>query len=267
MELISLEYTDKIHKNSLYKRYLSRYLFFIIMYLFMKYPKHVAIIPDGNRTRAKEHGKDVAEAYMISYEKAVELIIYTFTHTEVKIFTLRWLSTENATKRPKEEFDFLMTMYKIVEDDLDEFMKQHKVNFKVIGDLEGITQDFREYLLSKQQKNTYNSDKYFVFAINYGWRDEIVRGIKKLAQNQKDLTMITEDDISTSLDLGDVPPIELVIRTKWDQAQRTSGFMSRWIGYAELYFTSKKCPEFDVEEYKKSLTWFETIANLRNYGK
>jgi undecaprenyl pyrophosphate synthase len=59
-------------------------------------------------------------------------------------------------------------MYKIVEDDLDEFMKQHKVNFKVIGDLEGITQDFREYLLSKQQKNTYNSDKYFVFAINYG---------------------------------------------------------------------------------------------------
>ena len=25
--------------------------------------------------------------------------------------------------------------------------------------------------------------------------------------------------------------------------------MSWWIGYAELYFTAKKCPEFDVEEY------------------
>jgi len=107
-----------------------------------------------------------------------------------------------------------MTMYKIVEEDLDEFMKEHKVNFKVIGDLYGITDDFREYLVAKQQRNTYDSDRYFVFGINYGGRDEIVRGIKKLAEEKKDLTTITEEDISTSLDLGNVPPIELVIRTK-----------------------------------------------------
>lgn len=233
----------------------------------MNYPKHVAIIPDGNRTRAKANDKTVAEAYMISYEKAIELIMHTFTQTETKVFTLRGLSTENATKRPKEEYDFLMTMYKIVEEDLDEFLKQHQINFKPIGDLEGITPDFKEYLLAKQQRNTYDSDRYFVFAINYGGRNEIVRGIQKLAQEKKDLTNITEDDISTSLDLWDIPPIELIIRTKGDQAQRTSGFMSRWIGYAELYFTAKKCPEFDVEEYKKALIWFNEIADLRNYGK
>ena len=61
-----------------------------------------------------------------------------------------------------------MTMYKIVEEDLDGFMKEHKVNFKVIGDLYGITDDFREYLLAKQARNTYDSDRYFTFAINYG---------------------------------------------------------------------------------------------------
>jgi len=55
----------------------------------MNYPKHVAVIPDGNRTRAKANDKTVAEAYMISYEKAVELIRYTFTKTDVKVFTLR----------------------------------------------------------------------------------------------------------------------------------------------------------------------------------
>jgi len=101
----------------------------------MNYPKHVAIVPDGNRTRAKANGKTVAEAYMISYEKAVELIQYTFIKTDVKVFTLRGLSTENAKKRPKEEFDFLMTMYKIVEEDLDEFLAANKINFKAIGDL------------------------------------------------------------------------------------------------------------------------------------
>jgi len=233
----------------------------------MNYPKHVAIIPDGNRTRAKVNDKTVAEAYMISYEKAVELIVHTFTHTDVKVFTLRGLSTENAKKRPKEEFDFLMTMYKIVEEDLDEFMKEHKINFKAIGDLSWITDDFREYLLAKQERNTYDTDKYFVFAINYGGRDEIVRWVKKLAEEKKDLTTITEEDISNALDLGNIPPIELVIRTKGDQAQRTSGFMSWWIGYAELYFTAKKCPEFDIPEYEKALKWFNDMADLRNYGK
>ena len=233
----------------------------------MQYPKHVAIIPDGNRTRAKANDKTVAEAYMISYEKAVELIIHTFTKTDIKVFTLRGLSTENGKKRPKEEFNFLMTMYSIVEEDLDGFMKEHKINFKVIGDLWGITDDFREYLLAKQARNTYNTDRYFTFAINYWGRDEIVRWIKKLAEEKKDMTNITEEEISNSLDLGNVPPIELVIRTKWDEAQRTSGFMSWWIGYAELYFTPKKCPEFDIDEYEKSLVWFDKMADLRNYGK
>jgi undecaprenyl diphosphate synthase len=180
----------------------------------MEYPKHVAIIPDGNRTRAKANGKDVAEAYMISYEKAVNLIQYTFTQTEVKVFTLRGLSTENAQKRPKEEFDFLMTMYKIVEEDLDEFMAANKVNFKAIGDMTGITEDFRDYLLAKEKRNTYDSDRYFVFAINYGGRNEIIRGIQKLANENTDLHTLTEEQLSSALDLGNLPPIELVIRTK-----------------------------------------------------
>jgi undecaprenyl diphosphate synthase len=80
--------------------------------------------------------------------------------------------------------------------------------------LEGITDEFREYLIAKGQRNTYESDRYFVFAINYGGRDEIVRGIKTLAKEGKDLTMITENDITQSLDLGNIPPIELIIRTK-----------------------------------------------------
>ncbi len=233
----------------------------------MQYPKHVAIIPDGNRTRAKLHEKSVAEAYMTSYEKALDLIRYTFTETNVEIFTLRGLSTENGVKRPKEEFDFLMNMHKLVEEDLDDFLHEHQVNFKPIGNFEGITEEFKEYLIAKQQRNTYNTGKYFVFAINYGGRDEIVRGIHKLATQGVDMQQITEQQISQSLDLWDIPPIDLVIRTKGDVAQRTSGFMSRWIGYAELFFTSKKCPELEVEDYQAALQWFDHIAQNRNFGK
>ena len=55
----------------------------------MKYPKHVAVIPDGNRTRAKKNGKTTEEAYLISYARGLDLIRYTFDATDIKIFTLR----------------------------------------------------------------------------------------------------------------------------------------------------------------------------------
>ena len=233
----------------------------------MHYPKHVAIIPDGNRTRAKANGKDVAEAYMISYEKGLKLMEYTFTHTDIKVFTLRGLSTENAQKRPKEEFDFLMNMYKVIGSELNDFLIANKINFKVIGDMNGITEGFKQYLAEEQEKTKCDSDKYFVFGVNYGWRNEIMRWIQKLAEQHTDLSHVTEDQITQALELGDVPPVELIIRTKGDMAQRTSGFMSRRIGYAELYFTAKKCPELEVPDFQEALKRFDHMAEMRNYGK
>ena len=233
----------------------------------MEYPTHTAVIPDGNRTRAKENNTSVQEAYMISYQRGVELVEYTFTQTPTKIFTLRWLSTENAQKRPAQEFDFLMKMYKLVDDDLDQILIQNNVNFKRIGNPDGITDDFKEYLDQKVEKCRCDSDKYFIFAINYGWRDEIIRAIHTQAKKWTDMKTIDEQTLSSAMDLANIPPIDLVIRTKGDQAQRTSWFMSRRIGYAELYFTQTKCPVFDVKEYQKALKRFDTIANKRNFGK
>ena len=94
-----------------------------------------------------------------------------------------------------------------------------------------------------------------------------MRAVQSLAKEQKDCTNITEQDISNASELADVPPIELVIRTKGDQAHRTSGFMSRRIGYAELYFTQTKCPAFDTTQYQTALERFTQIESKRNFGK
>ncbi len=74
-----------------------------------------------------------------------------------------------------------MAMYTLVDDDLDKILLDNKVNFKRIGNANGITKDFKEYLDAKVIKCQCDSDKYFIFAINYGGRDEIIRGIQKLA--------------------------------------------------------------------------------------
>jgi len=227
----------------------------------------VAIIPDGNRTRANENQRSIPEAYWISYQRGLEMLEYTFTSTDTQVFTLRGLSTENTAKRPQEEYDFLMNMYKQIDGKLDEILSTHQINFKWIGNPAGVSQGFRDYLDEKTKQYTFDTDKRFVFAINYGGRDEIIRWIHALAAKGQDFNTIEEEDLTPILDLGNIPPIELVIRTKWDSAKRTSGFMSRWIGYAELYFTPKMCPELGIPEYQEALKRFEGIANLRNYGK
>jgi undecaprenyl diphosphate synthase len=69
------------------------------------------------------------------------------------------------------------------------------------------------------------------------------------------------------MDFGDLPPLDLVIRTKGDMAKRTSGFLSRWIGYAELFFSKLQFPTFRVEDMKEALQRFDSIINYRNFGK
>ncbi len=105
--------------------------------------------------------------------------------------------------------------------------------------------------------------------MNYGGRDEILRGIQKLYAsgdlNHKE--SLTEEDLGKYLDFAALPNVDLVIRTKGNMARRTSGFMARWIGYAELYFTDVTFPAFDEKEFDTALAWFDAVAEERNFGK
>lgn len=234
--------------------------------------KHLAIIPDWNRTWAKKNWKTTFEGYMYSVDVAIKLIKHVFEKTDIDVFTGWGMSTENVKNRPSYEIDFLFWMFKKCGEMLDEFMLQKKINFVWIGNREWISKDFLDYLENKS-KNFYfpESEKKLVFAINYGWKDEITRGVRKYIQNNlenKDaLSNISIEDISKNMDLWDVSPVDMIIRTKWDVSSRLSWFMSRWAGYAELYFTPKLYPDFDAHDLDEAINWFEKIENNRNFWK
>lgn len=235
----------------------------------MHYPRHLALIPDGNRTRAKSQGLTLADGYLKSIDVGQELIEYIFTKTQIEVFTGRGLSTENVKERSKEELDLLFWLYKIAGDRLDTFLRENQVSFRWVWSPVGLSQDFVDYLVQKQRDFSFNTGKAVVFAINYGGRDEILRGIAKLIADggTQNFASSQEETFSRCLDFGDLPVVDLVIRTKWDMAKRTSGFMSRWIGYAELYFTETLYPAFTVQELQRALEWFDGIVVHRNYGK
>jgi undecaprenyl diphosphate synthase len=99
-----------------------------------------------------------------------------------------------------------------------------------------------------------------VLGIDYGGRDELIRSINKAIQNKK---TINEKSFQNLLDTKNLPDPDLIIRTGGEK--RLSGLMPFQATYAELYFTDKFFPEFEIEDLKKAVKDFEN--RKRNFGK
>lgn len=144
--------------------------------------------------------------------------------------------------------------------------KDFGVGFKWVGSEEGLPTSLVDYFHRQEAQYPSQNGAFFVLAVNYGGQDEILRGIHTfMDQNPGKKPSLA--DLSNVMDFGSLPPVEFVIRTKGQMAKRLSGFMTRWIGYAELYFSDLYFPDFNVEELKKALTRFDQVVQYRNYGK
>ena len=231
------------------------------------YPQHIAIIPDGNRTRATAQWKPWKWGHYQAYKLTLKLINYVFDNTPVKALTFRWLSTENLKQRSQEELDYLYDFALELKKDLEKIMKKHQINFKWAWNPQWLPEKVITALRELETHFSFPTEKYVVYAINYGWRDEILRWIKQRATVDGNIENLTEETFGQHLDFGKVPVVDLVIRTKGELASRLSGFLTRRIGYAELYFSSLHFPDFSVDQLKTALTWFDERAKTRNWGK
>jgi len=233
----------------------------------MNYPKHIAFIPDGNRTWAKERDLPQMAGHMEWQNTAIKLMKYIFGETPIEVATFWGLSTENSKKRSEEELDYLSELYELVLWNINDFLVEQKVSFRWIGSPEWLPEKVVNVLESCSQKHNYDSPRTLVIAINYWGQDEIVRGVKSMVASWITEDEVTAESIGKSLDLWDLPCVELVVRTKGEYAKRTSGFMSWWIGYSEIFFSEKYYPDLLPPVLEEILTWFDGMAKHRNYGK
>ncbi len=125
----------------------------------MQYPRHIALIPDGNRTRAKEKGKAGIEGHFEGFERATEIASYLFSSTPVEVFTLRGLSTENLKERSEMELAYLFELYKKVTEALYDIMRTHQVNFRVAGDKSQLPSDLVNFFGSKRARIQISNPK------------------------------------------------------------------------------------------------------------
>ena len=202
------------------------------------------------RTKGHREGLDVAKQ-----------IVKAASDLGIKFVTLYTFSTENW-KRTQEEVGYLMTLIKKHLSSEFNFYKENKIRIEHIGDITALPMDVQTEI-----KNAKNDTKDFtgttvLLAINYGGKDEIIRGIKKLAAQKKDFSSITEQDLSLALDTKNIPDVDLLIRTGGEL--RLSNFLFWQAAYAELIFTDTLWPDYTKEEFIKNIQTFQ--HRTRRFG-
>ena len=216
----------------------------------MNVPQHVAIILDGNGRWAKSKGMPRNYGHAQG-SKNVERICEEAWRLGIKYLTVYAFSTENWN-RPQDEVDALMNLLRRYMKTCLTTAAKNDMKVRVIGDITRLDEDIRSRILEPTKNN---GGLNFQIAINYGSRDELVRGIRRLAQdcvdNKQDPAEITEAVIERYLDTHGIPDPDLLIRTSGEQ--RLSNFLLWQLAYTEFYFTDVHWPAFTKEELIKAI--------------
>lgn len=220
-------------------------------------PRHVAIILDGNGRWAKKRMLP-RNAGHVAGSKNVEKICKAAWEMGIEYVTMYAFSTENWS-RPKSEVDALMKLLHQYLSDCLKTSEKNNMQVRVIGDITGLETDLQERIRELEEFSKKNTGLHFQVALNYGSRDEIARGIRKLAQDVKDGSILPEEIdetlIGKYLDTNGIPDPDLLIRTSGEQ--RLSNYLLWQMAYAEFYFTDVLWPDFSKEELEKAVAYYQ----------
>ena len=216
-------------------------------------PKHIAIIMDGNGRWAKKRFMPRKLGHRAGAQ-ALNKLVQEANKMGIEHITVYAFSTENW-KRSEEEVSALMDLLKEYIGDYIKDNAKSNVKIDVIGDLSKFDQELQDKINELTEISFMKTGLNLHIALNYGGRDEIVRGIKKLYDDLKNGLIsendISEDTFSSYLDTKNIPDPELIIRTSGEL--RLSNFLPWQAAYSEFYFTDKLWPDFDIKEFKKAI--------------
>lgn len=201
-------------------------------------PRHVAIIMDGNGRWAKQRHMPRLAGHRKGIE-AVRVVSREAREIGIEVLTLYAFSSENW-RRPAEEVSDLMGLLRhFIKTDLEE-MASENVQLRVIGDYRLFSPDLVALIDGALARTAENTGSTLVIALNYGAHDEIVRAVRRLMAEET--VAIDAPTIQAALDTGNLPPVDLLIRTSGEQ--RLSNFMLWQAAYAELLFVETLWPDF-----------------------
>lgn len=230
----------------------------------MNVPRHIAIILDGNGRWAKKKGMPRGYGHIKGCENLERVCEYA-RELGVKYLTVFAFSTENW-KRSREEVEGLMKLFRDYLKKCIKISKKWQMKVRVIGEISAFDSDIQDSVRALEEFSSQFEELHFQLALNYGSRDEIVRGVQKVLAkcqageiNPED---ITKESFGNYLDTAGLPDPDLLIRTSGEL--RLSNFLLWQLAYTEFYFTDVHWPDFNRDELVKAIEQYN--RRDRRYG-
>lgn len=197
---------------------------------FMKrVPKHIGIIPDGNRRWAKGNGLKKEEGYEYGLEPGLRLLCAA-KNQGIQELTYYGFTVDNC-KRPKEQVaafsDACVQAVKMIE--------QENAQLYVIGNTDSpcFPKELLPYTNGRHQSDCKEGALRVNFLVNYGW----------------------EWDMKNNWASREIPRVDLVIR--WGGMCRLSGFLPLQTVYSDFYVVKELWPDFRERQFMDALQWYQ----------
>ncbi|MDO8424377.1 MAG: polyprenyl diphosphate synthase [bacterium] len=232
-------------------------------------PRHVALIPDGNRRWARQKGLRPWTGHQQGI-KAFEKVLEKALELKIPYLTFWGSSWDNLTKRPKIEISFLFRLYneQFKRMTSDKRIHENKVKINIFGRWKEILPKETQEIIGKAVEATKNYNQYSLnFLLAYSGVSEMTDCIQKIANSAEGKTIkVNEDLVKNNLWTKDLPPVDLLIRTGCENDPHLSaGFMMWDTAYSQLYFTKTFLPDFSPAEFEKVIRNYS--ERERRFGK
>ncbi len=208
-----------------------------------KVPKHIGIIPDGNRRWAVNKGLPKQAGYNAGLPPGLAFLRLCI-EAGVKEVTAYGFTQDNTKRVADQRKSFQQACIDGVE-----IIKGEDVRFLVVGDTESLM--FPKELLPYTTRTTFGKGTIKVnFLVNYGWQWDL----QGLAQRSHD-EIKKKPNVLAMLRSSDVSRIDLIVR--WGGRRRLSGFLPAQSVYADFYVVDALWPDFKPEQFYEALEWYK----------
>jgi undecaprenyl diphosphate synthase len=224
-------------------------------------PRHVAIVMDGNRRWARQHGMSEGEGHSAGVD-AIRPIVEHAADLGIEALSIYAFSRENWSRDAEEVETLFALLEAAIRRETPDLVRQG-VRVRILGRLEELPDRTRASIADALAATEAGTRMTLNVAFNYSGRSEIVDAVRSAVADGLRPDEIDEAAIRARLYTAEVPDLDLLIRTGGEQ--RISNFLIWQAAYAELYFCDILWPDFDPAAFDAAVAEF--ARRTRRFGR
>lgn len=229
---------------------------------------HLAIIPDGNRRWARQHG---IKGYKNLYDLAIDrlLVVTEAAFAEGVTHLSLWGSSHaNLSDRSSAFFigidqAFCKNIHRFSEHPI---IEKYDIRITVIGEWrESLSPNTISAFEEAMAKTSRRQSRELILLIDYSGTRERTAAVESILLEPKS-SVPSEQLLRSRSWTGHLPDLDLIVRTgAWTDPHNSAGFMSLLADEAQLAFPEVLWPEFMGDNLHNIIVDFH--SRERRYGK